>query len=328
MVGEEGRASLKAHVEFQQLLKAVERVKAELSNAYREDRLSFQLNVDSVVGLAQLIVIDEFSMVGRRMLDDILFFNVPVLAMGDPGQLPPVQDEDVMASEEPDYRLTEIHRQAEGNPILHLATLARQGREIPLGDYGQGVKVVQRYGSDGYAHDFEAEEQPQIICGINKTRWKITRQFRQDADGTPWQKGPRAGEPLIVKKNSRQHPALVNGTPVTALRDSDMIEGRATFEYGIEDEDGVKHEVIAFQGLFEEHYHGKQGFTAPDATVYRARKNAVELDYAYAITAHSSQGSQWDKVVVLDESGCFRNDADKWLYTAVTRAAKELTIAV
>ena len=312
----------KSH-EYIQLLKAVERLKAELSNAYREDKLSFQLNVDSPVGLARLIVIDEFSMVGGRMLSDLQHFGVPIFAMGDPGQLPPVQDEDIMSSCSPDFLLTEVHRQAEGNPILHLATLARQGREIPLGDYGQGVKVMQRYGSQGYTHDFDDPEQPQIICGMNKTRWKVTRQFR---DGRS--RGPETGEPLIVAKNSRNHPALVNGSPVTGLRDSDMVQGRATFEYAVEDEEGVKHEIVAFQGLFEEHYHGKGGFTAPDGVVYRARKNSVELDFGYAITVHKSQGSQYDKVVLIDESSIFREDADRHLYTGITRAAKELTILV
>lgn len=321
--GEGGRQALKASHEFQQLLKAIQRLKAELSNAYREDKINFQLNVDSMVQHARLIVTDEASMVGRRMAEDLMFFGVPILALGDPGQLPPVQDEEGLTSGVPNYFLDQIHRQAEGNPILHLATLARQGKEIELGDYGDGVRVMQRHGSKGYVHDMDAPDQPQLICGLNKTRWKITRGFR---DGMA--PGPVMGEPLIVCKNNKQHPKLVNGMFCTAMTNGDVEDGRTTFPLGIEDEDGVRFDINAFQGLFEEAYRGKGNFSGPESAVYRARKNAVELDWAYAITAHKSQGSQWDDVVVYDESPSFRDDCDRWLYTAITRAAKTLTLVV
>jgi exodeoxyribonuclease-5 len=63
-----------------------------------------------------------------------------------------------------------------------------------------------------------------------------------------------------------------------------------------------------------------------------ARGHYDEFDYAYAITCHKSQGSQWDKVVVFDESGVFGGRGDRedvpqrWLYTAVTRAAEAVVI--
>jgi exodeoxyribonuclease-5 len=56
------------------------------------------------------------------------------------------------------------------------------------------------------------------------------------------------------------------------------------------------------------------------------KKEAQEFDYGYALTAHKSQGSQWKEVLVFDESACFRQDAQKWLYTAVTRAEEKVTI--
>lgn len=319
----EEREELRQNHEFQQLLKSIKRLEKELSNAYREDKISFNLNVDSLVQHAELIVTDEASMVGRQMADDMMFFGVPILAMGDPGQLPPVQDEEGLTSGVPDFFLTDIHRQAAENPILRLATLAREGKEIALGDYGQNVRVMQRFGSNRYEHDWDAPDQPQIICGTNKTRWAITR-------GARWEmpEGPVAGEPLIVCKNSRQYPDLVNGTPVTCVDAESIEKGKCTFKTTIEDEDGVKHEVTAFQGLFEEHYNGKGGFSGPEGSVYRARKNSVELDWSYAITAHKSQGSQWDKVWVVDESSVFRDECDRWLYTAITRAAEQLTITV
>jgi exodeoxyribonuclease-5 len=48
----------------------------------------------------------------------------------------------------------------------------------------------------------------------------------------------------------------------------------------------------------------------------------------YALTVHKSQGSQWNNIVLFDESAVFRDDRARWLYTAVTRAAKTLTVVV
>lgn len=134
----------------------------------------------------------------------------------------------------------------------------------------------------------------------------------------------------MVKKNSRDFPNLVNGAEVTALMDAGLVEGQATFPFSIEDpEDGRRYDIKAFQGLFEEHYSNKKGgFSAQGGAAFRARKNSVELDWSYVITGHSSQGSQWTDVVVLDESGVFKADSDKWLYTALTRASDNLTVLV
>jgi ATP-dependent exoDNAse (exonuclease V) beta subunit len=53
-----------------------------------------------------------------------------------------------------------------------------------------------------------------------------------------------------------------------------------------------------------------------------------EFDYGYAITCHKSQGSEYDKVIVLEEylKGESKADHIRWLYTAATRAAKKLII--
>jgi exodeoxyribonuclease-5 len=56
------------------------------------------------------------------------------------------------------------------------------------------------------------------------------------------------------------------------------------------------------------------------------RKEAEEFDYGYALTVHKAQGSQWDDVMLFDESWCFRQDRWRWLYTGITRAAKRVTV--
>ena len=93
----------------------------------------FLLNDQSLVRDADLIVLDEVSMVGPEMAADLLAFGKPILVLGDPGQLPPIKGAGAFTNVAPDVMLTEIHRQAEESAILRLATMARQGEPIPYG---------------------------------------------------------------------------------------------------------------------------------------------------------------------------------------------------
>jgi exodeoxyribonuclease-5 len=70
----------------------------------------------------------------------------------------------------------------------------------------------------------------------------------------------------------------------------------------------------------------KSFFTSIPKPEWRVLKGTQEFDYGYALTAHKSQGSQWNNVVLYDESWCFREDWKKWLYTGITRAAIKITI--
>ena len=60
--------------------------------------------------------------------------------------------------------------------------------------------------------------------------------------------------------------------------------------------------------------------------MYFEKKEAEEFDFGYAITVHKSQGSQWENVLLYDESYCFRDKRYKWLYTGLTRAANRVTV--
>lgn len=305
--------------------KQLEILERDLDRAYDHDKPRFQLNPESVLvtGAKKLIVIDEGSMVGKEMAEDLLSFDIPILVMGDPGQLPPVDSEMGFDLENPDTFLTEIHRQAADNPIIRLATLIRQGERPDYGDYGQGVKVVTPR-QDVYTYDLDRDAQ--IICGRNKTRWKMTSKLRREAGFTS--RAPANGEPLIMCKNSKVHPALVNGTPIFSGADHpDLLEGESRFLMTAFDEDGRKYEMFVFQGLFEEHLKQEKGYsTAEKSYAFKSRIKDNHVDFGWVITCHKSQGSQWDEVVVHDESAAFRDDCDKWLYTAVTRAAERLII--
>ena len=291
--------------------------------ATRSSGPSFTLNASSGLKEKKLIVVDEASMVGQDIASDLLSFGIPLLAVGDPGQLPPVRDEAGLTGGDPDYFLTEIHRQALDNPIIRLATDARNGISLKVGNYGDGVRVIERIKDDvTYDPDFAA----QLICGTNKRRWMITNRLRKDSLGIKT-RAPIADEPLIVCRNSKD-PVLVNGEFVRVVESvPEFITGASDCVVKIRTEAGNEHTVRAYQGLFEEHRAQEKGYASCSAKqAHFSKIKNVHLDYGWVITAHKSQGSQWDSVIVHDESGAFKDDSAKWLYTAVTRAAKSLVV--
>ena len=101
----------------------------------------FHLNRSSPFADAALIIVDECSMVDSELAKDMLSFGKPILVLGDPAQLPPPTGAGYFTNAEPDIMLTNIHRQAADNPIIYLATRARNGEDLKLGTYGESIIV-------------------------------------------------------------------------------------------------------------------------------------------------------------------------------------------
>ncbi len=108
-----------------------------------EEIPSFDLWDEAPASKAELIVIDECSMVDAELGRDLLSFGVPVLVLGDPAQLPPIQGGGFFTEAEPDAMLTEVHRQAAGDPIIRLSMNIRAGEYLEPGRYGE-TEVVAR----------------------------------------------------------------------------------------------------------------------------------------------------------------------------------------
>src|ERR1700736_4827823 len=108
-----------------------------------EETPSFELWDDAPASKAKLIVIDECSMVDAELGRDLLSFGVPVLVLGDPAQLPPIQGGGFFTDAGPDAMLTEVHRQAQGDPIVRLSMQVRNGERLSVGEYGR-TSVVKR----------------------------------------------------------------------------------------------------------------------------------------------------------------------------------------
>lgn len=304
-------------------LAEIEMVKTELESAYRDDdKPRFHLNIESTVKDKSLIVVDEASMVGADIAADLKKFGIPILAIGDPQQLPPVEDDPGLTYGDPDFFLSEIHRQAQDNPIIWISMKMREGEMPKHGSYGGVVHIVKpRYDEWTFNMDYDA----QVLCGTHKKRWKLTDKIRT-AMGYETS-GPMAGEPLIIGRNSKNIADLVNGSFVWNLTDiGDLKDNVSRFAIDIEDDEtGRTHKVQAVQSFFEEHQvRQKNAHSCRSELMYKAKKECEHLDFGWVITTHKSQGSQWDNVIVHDESGVFRQDSFRWAYTAATRAANEL----
>lgn len=320
--------TFEGEVQIEELEQSLKQAQRDFDEAQRDSHrqgLQFLLNPESQVKNSRLIVVDEASMVGEDIAEDLLSFGIPVLAIGDPAQLPPVGDKPGLTVGDPDFFLNEIHRQAADNPIIRLSMDIRDGKMLRPGQMGDQVRIVRRRDDDWTLNpDYDA----QVICGTHKKRWSLTNQIRKMCGY--YSSGPEVDEPLMVCKNSKKAPALVNGSFVVCVESpGDLIDGDASFDLKVEDEDGTIYNLKVNQGQFEEHHlRQKDGATAGKYQAFDSKRFDEILDWGWVITAHKSQGSQWDNVIVHDESGVFRQDADRWLYTACTRAAEELTVVV
>ena len=130
---------------------AIERLDASSCGSPTSISLASCSTSKSLVRDAELIVLDEVSMVGPEMAADLLAFGKPILVLGDPGQLPPIKGAGAFTDAAPDVMLTEIHRQAGESAIIRLATMARQGEPIPYGGHDDHVWKMRRTDVDGRA---------------------------------------------------------------------------------------------------------------------------------------------------------------------------------
>src|SRR3954452_17329952 len=130
-----------------------------------EEVPSFDLWDEAPASKAALIVIDECSMVDAELGRDLMSFGVPLLVLGDPAQLPPIQGGGFFTESEPDAMLTEVHRQAQDDPIVRMSMDVREGRDLDVGRYGES-EVVSRAELD----PDRVMSADQVLVGRNNTR--------------------------------------------------------------------------------------------------------------------------------------------------------------
>ena len=277
-----------------------------------EEVPNFDLWDEAPASKAALIIIDECSMVDAELGRDLLSFGVPLLVLGDPAQLPPIQGGGFFTEAEPDVMLTEVHRQARDNPIIRLSMDIRAGEYLEPGRYGES-EILRKA-------DLDPErilKTDQILVGRNATRRSYNMRMRERRGFVEIM--PEAGDKLVCLRNNRKK-GLFNGGLWSVKERGGRKSGIMTMRLMPDDETGMRGVKVSVR---------PECFTGGIEQIdWQHRKPYDEFDYGYVLTVHKAQGSQWDDVVLFDESFAFQESRERWLYTGVTRAAKRLTVVV
>lgn len=298
------------------------------------EKLTFKRRENIDKGI-KLIVLDEASMVSDEMMFDILNFGVKVLLCGDDCQLPPVEGLNTYLKE-PDFCLRSIVRQAGDNPIIYLSSLAREGKYISYGNYGNKAFVINRRDFTGERRKRLLTRAEQIICGLNRTRAKINDEMRKIYGYSGL---PKNGEKLICTVNNWEQYIdgemrfnLVNGIigqAIDPFYDEANYMGFMQFKPDFLDEkcpEALPFDAGIFMTGAYRYRHGDYFERFDEDGNPKGVFTLNRFEYGYCISCHKAQGSEFESAIVFDESYAFKEDAHRWLYTAITRAKDRLII--
>jgi exodeoxyribonuclease V len=276
-----------------------------------------------------LIVIDEASMIGGEMLEKLQKFSIPILAVGDHGQLPPVMDVSTLMVN-PKLKLEKIHRQALGSPIIALSRSIREDRIMnrSLADGSALSFALKEDISEVVSNAFSSAEKPihvGIVCWTNRTRVKLNVMARKARGMTG---PPQKGEVLICLRNQ---PPIYNGMRgVVTGETRDRGDGTLSVQLAFPEEGfkSQRYNICAFQLNREKTFAGLDEVKTVMPHVKRMGEAGDFFDNGYAMTCHKSQGSSFDHCIVFADRPLNFQDEDfrRWAYTAVTRASRKLTV--
>lgn len=263
-----------------------------------------------------LIVLDEASMVGEYDFKMLIKQGIPILALGDLGQLPPVKAPDFLKAKDVDFELTEIMRQAGESNIIRAAGFARQGKILPFREYHD----VQIRGGNPPVEDLveHAGENGQILCSYNTTRNGINEQVRAALGFSG--STPMVGEKVMCWFN--QHGKnFMNGEQGIVLGFEELPSTEEADEAAPDMMLMKLKSMTNGREMFVK--YNPLSFSDDEAVAKEALKKPGGFQFGYCATVHKSQGSEWEKVLVIEEP---MGDTAKLFYTAWTRAVKNLRI--
>ena len=267
----------------------------------------------------KLIVVDEVSMVPLDLWILLLQHKVHVIALGDPFQIPSIGKNTTILSK-PHIFLDEIVRQARESEIIRLSQGIRERKMMPTRFNGKQVKIMQKeelnMGMLTWAD--------QILASKNVTRRRVNDQYRRYIYKDEYTALPKENDKMICLTNywDLYEEPLINGALgnigqitytsnpyVRAIAKTDFITNNFTFSQ-------AKIDCELFLS----------GKMTSDTNFKIPKKfTPLEFDYGNVITIHKSQGSQYNKILLLEEQ--LRNvDHDRLIYTAVTRAIEKIVI--
>lgn len=296
----------------------------------------------SLEGDFRLIIVDEVSMLPKSMWQRLLSHRIHVIALGDPFQLPPVdKDEDNEVLLYPHIFLDEIMRQASESEIIRFSMHIREKK--PVEEFkasGEQVLIVNPNEVSTGMYLWA----DQILCATNATRFGINKSVRElKGFGSE----PEVGDKIISLRNQWEFLSssknfdgspLTNGT-IGTIQYSDktninlpywLSSERLPVLYTTmidENQDRFDYIPIDYTALVE----GRKILTPKQEFQMRKSQKLpdppFEFAYAYAITCHKAQGSEWKKVLTIEEKFPFdKEEHARWLYTAATRASEKLVV--
>lgn len=289
-------------------------------------RLRFEFNPMSEWASADLIILDEVSMVNAKVAADIESYGVPVLVLGDPAQLPPVEGGGYYTDAEPNHLLTEIQRAALDSPVTALATRIRQSG-------GTGFGLVGLEPGDVTAPSIAAAEKADVVLvWTNKRRWAMVHAIRKKRGiGHGFEARPVPGDVIMVLTNNKDA-AVFNGELFTV---SQVGGDPVGFRLTVVSDTGVERPLA----VYREGFAGQEEQTRAKNSGMGMRGERVLATFGQAITVHKAQGSEWPHVYVVNEvpnmvemvakregRKAALGQARSWLYTAVTRASERITV--
>ncbi len=286
-----------------------------------------------------LIIIDECSMVPKEMIEQLMkYHGIYMIFLGDPGQLPPIsKDTDNHLLDHPHIFFNEIMRQAQDSEIIRLSMDIREGKPLSLFN-GKDVQVLNKNNLNMGMLTWADI----VLVGTNNTRRSLNQQIRQYLGFTKLT--PQENDKIICCRNdwqtlSDKESPLINGSlgrlantyesfihyPSWMKIDSiPVMEGEFVTEEGERFSNLILDKEFFTSG--QKALSKQQEYLISRSKTHR-KKVLKEFDYGYCITVHKAQGSEWDKVLVFEESFPFdKEEHARWLYTAVTRSSKKCVL--
>jgi len=295
----------------------------------------YELNSD-------LIIIDEGSMVSKQIWNDLNSLNIPIIIFGDNGQLPPIGDSFNLLSN-PDFQLTEIHRQALNSPIIKLSQFVREYGYIPENRiFSKNVFKLswdKQLCKDLFEKVEFDDENLITLCAFNTTRQHLNKKIRKKLgyDGDK----PLPNERIICLQNYHSV-GIMNGQIGTLIwempEEYDLSRITIKIDGQLEMTECTLSKKCFGQvtySLYEDKPH--RGSFRSLSSIEKAKIDYLSsrhllpvcnFDYGYVTSVHKSQGSEWEKVLLFEQRTTKWNDEyySRWLYTAVTRARSKLFI--
>lgn len=276
-----------------------------------------------------IIVVDEISMLPKKMWDLLLNHGIYILALGDPGQLPPI-GEDNHVLDKPHIFLDEVMRQAKESEIIQLTMDIRNEKPLKY-HMGKEVRIISK--SEVCSGLYKWADQ--IIAGKNITKNIINMQMRDILNFKS--KDLEDGDKIICLRNnwdilSSYEEPLVNGLIGIAknpkIKDDFFVGKKIVLDFY--PDSFYKNQNELYKDIAIDEKLLRTGEASINSSNFKkfpksVSKGIQQFDYAYCITCHKSQGSQYNKVLVFEER-LKSTEHKKWLYTAATRAKEKLII--